>query len=99
MRAYGINRHQSYKNIPTARQLAVLVLSEPMKAAAIKNAEIYGVAMLTGVAMLPVAVAATFIGKDSVEQVIDANFEHTYEICMEAVKGMGKSLNRMHQMA
>jgi len=90
VRVYDVNRHQSYKSIPNARQLALLVLSEPMKAAAIKNAEIYGAAMLTGVAILPVAVVATFVGKDSVEQVIDTDFEHAYEISLEAVKGMGK---------
>jgi hypothetical protein len=89
VRVYDVNRHKSYKGIPSAQQLALLVLAEPMKAAAIKNAEIYGVAMLTGVAALPVAVAATFIGKDNVQQVIDASFEHVYEISLEVVKRMG----------
>ena len=89
VRVFNVNRHHSYKGIPTAQQLAVLVLSEPMKAAAIKDAEIYGVAMLTGVAMLPVAVVATFAGKDSVEQSIDASIEHAYEISLEVIKRMG----------
>jgi hypothetical protein len=70
------------------------VLVEPMKAAAIKNAEIYGVAMLTGVAVLPVVVAVTFIGKDSVQQIIDASFEHMYEISLEVVKHMGTITKR-----
>jgi len=61
-----------------------------MKAAAIKNAEIYGTAMFAGVAVLPVAVAATFIGKDYVRQIIDARFEHVYEISLEVVKRMGR---------
>ena len=89
VRVYDVNRQKSYKGIPTAQQLALLVLSEPMKAAAIKNAEIYGAAMLTGVAVLPVAVAATFIGKDYVQQIIDASFEHVYEISLKVVKRMG----------
>jgi len=89
VRVFDINRHQSYKSIPMAQQLALLVLAEPMKAAAIKNAKIYGAAMLTGVAILPVAVVATFISKDSVQQIIDAGFEHTYEISLEVVKRMG----------
>ena len=89
VRVFDINRHQSYKSVPTAQQLALLVLSEPMKAAAIKNAQIYGVAMLTGGAMLPVAVVATFIGKDSVQQIIDASFEHAYETSIQVVKRMG----------
>ncbi len=89
VRVYDVNRQKSYKGIPTAQQLALLVLAEPMKAAAIKNAEIYEVAMLTGVAALPVAVVATFIGKDSVHQIIDASFEHVYEISLEEVKRIG----------
>lgn len=90
VRVYDVNRHKSYKSIPTAQQLALLVLAEPMKAAAIKNAQIYGVAMLTGVAALPVAVTATLIGKDSVRQIVDAGFEHVYRISLKVVKRMGK---------
>ena len=89
VRVYDVNRHKSYKGVPTAEQLALLVLAEPMKAAAIKNAKIYGVALVSGVAVLPVAVAATFIGKDSVQQIIDASFEHVYEISLEVTKRMG----------
>ena len=90
VRVYDVNRQKSYKGIPTAQQLVLLVLAEPMKAAAIKNAKIYGVSMLTGVAALPVAVAATFIGKDYVQQIIDASFEHVYEVSFEVVKRMGR---------
>ena len=46
VRVYDVNRQKSYKGIPTAQQLALLVLAEPMKDAAIKNAQIYGAAML-----------------------------------------------------
>jgi hypothetical protein len=90
VRVYDVNKRKSYKGVPTAQQLALLVLAEPMKAAAIKNAEIYGTAMFAGVAVLPVAVAATFIGKDYVRQIIDARFEHVYEISLEVVKRMGR---------
>jgi uncharacterized protein involved in outer membrane biogenesis len=90
VRVYDVNRYKSYKGIPTAQQLALLVLAEPMKAAAIKNAEIYGVAMLAGVAVLPVGVVATFIGKDSVRQIIDVSFEYAYEVSLEVVKRMGR---------
>ncbi|MCX5714489.1 MAG: hypothetical protein NT033_06750 [Candidatus Omnitrophica bacterium] len=89
VRVYDVNRQKSYKGIPTAQQLVLLVLAEPMKAAAIKNAEIYGAAMLTGVAMLPVAIVATFIGKDNVQQIIDASFEHVYEISLQEIKRIG----------
>lgn len=90
VRVYDVNRQKIYKSIPTAQQLALLVLAEPMKAAAIKGAEIYGVAMLMGVAVLPVAVVAIFISKDSVQQIIDVSFEHVYEVSLEVVERMGK---------
>lgn len=90
VRVYDVNRHKSYKGIPTAQQLALLVLAEPMKAAAIENAQIYGVSMLAGVAALPAAVAATFIGKDYVRQIIDVSFDQVYEISLQEIKRIGK---------
>jgi len=47
--------------------------------------------MLTGVGALPVLAVATFtfIGKDSVQQIIDASFEHMYKVSLEVVKRMG----------
>ncbi len=63
VQVYDVNIRKCYKSIPTVQQLALLVLAEPMKAAGIKGAAIYGAAMLTGGAMLPGAVAAKFIGK------------------------------------
>jgi molecular chaperone DnaK (HSP70) len=65
-------------------------MAEPMKAAGIKSAQIYGVVMVAGMAVLPVAVVATFIGKDSVQQSIDAAFERVYEVSLDVLKRMGK---------
>lgn len=90
VRVYEVNKHKSYKGVPTAQQLALLVLAEPMKAAAIKNAQIYGVAMFAGVAVLPVGIAATFIGKDSVLQTLDVSFERAYAVSLEVLKRMGR---------
>ncbi len=90
VRVYDINRHANYKNIHTAQQLTLLVLAEPLKAAAIREAAIYQVAMATGVAALPVALAATFIGKDSVQQVIDVSFENAYKVSLGVVRRMGR---------
>ena len=89
VRVFDVNRQQSYKSVPSAQQLALLVLSEPMKAAAIKDAEIYGVAIVAGVAMLPVAVVATFISKDDVKQSVDDSSEHLYSISLELIKRIG----------
>jgi len=90
MQVYDVDRHKTYKGILTAQELALLVLIEPMKSAAIKNADICRIDLVKRVAMLPVAVAETFIGKDSVQQTIDASFERVYEISLQEIKHIGK---------
>ncbi|MCF7908589.1 MAG: DUF3568 domain-containing protein [Candidatus Omnitrophica bacterium] len=90
VRVQDVNIHKSYKGITSAQQLAVLILVEPVKAAGIKAAKIYGLVMLSGVAALPVGIAATFLGKDSVQQTTDASFQHVYEVSLEVVKRIGK---------
>jgi len=89
IKVYEINIHKTYKNITSAEQLAALILAEPMKAAGIQGAKIYGVAMLTGVAILPVAVAATFAGKDNVQQDFAATTDRAYEVSLGVLKKMG----------
>jgi len=90
VKVYEVNIHKSYKNITSAQQLVLLILAEPAKAAGIKGAQIYGAAMIAGVAVLPVAVAATFVGKDSVQDNFDTGFERLYEISLDTLKKMGK---------
>jgi len=90
VRVHDVNRHKSYKGIPTVQQLVALVMAEPMKEAGIKSAEIYGVVMLAGVAVLPVSVVATFIGKTSVQQDLDIPYERVYEVSLAVLKRMGK---------
>ena len=86
---YDVNKHKTFKGVPTLQQLIIMVLAEPMKAAAIRSAEIYGVAMLIGVPALPISVAVTFLGRDSVRQIVDVSYEHTYGVCLEVLKSMG----------
>ena len=90
VKVYDINMRKSYENITSLRQLAALILAEPMKAAGIQGAAIYGVAMLTGVAVLPVAVAVTFMGKDSVQQDFYSTFDKAYEESLEVLSRKGK---------
>jgi len=90
VRVYDVNTRKSYKGVPTAQQLALLVLAEPMKTAGIQGAEIYGIAMLAGVAAFPVGAVVTFIGKDSVREIIDVSFEHAYEISLKVMARMGR---------
>ncbi len=89
VRVFDINKHKTYKSIPTIQQLILLVLAEPLKDTAIKGAAIYGVTLLTGIAAPPVAIAAIFIGQDSVQEIVVASFEHVYSISLEVLKRMG----------
>ncbi len=90
VQVYDINLKKSYKNITSAQQLAALLLAEPMKQAGIKGAKLYGVALLAGVAVLPVAVVATFVGKDSVEKELGIASGDLYAISLDVLKRMGK---------
>ncbi len=89
-KVYNINIDKSYKNITSVQQLAALILAEPMRAAGIQGAQVYGVAMLTGVAVLPVAVAVTLIGRDSVQKDFVSTFDNVYAISLEVLKRKGR---------
>ncbi len=87
---YDVNIHKNYKNITSARQLAALIMIEPMKAAGIQGAEIYGVAILAGVAVLPVGIAATFAAKDSAQQEFTSSFENAYDASLAVLRQKGR---------
>ncbi|RJP29135.1 MAG: hypothetical protein C4533_04880 [Candidatus Omnitrophota bacterium] len=93
---YEININKDYKNITSAKQLAILILSEPMKSAGIKGAAIYGVAMVAGVAVLPVAVAATFVGKDSAQAELDVSYDELCKATEHVLNSAGR-LTRMNE--
>ncbi|MDD5006173.1 MAG: AsmA family protein [Candidatus Omnitrophica bacterium] len=90
IQVYDLNISKTYKNITSVQILAALILSEPMKAAGIQGAKIYGLSMLAGAGILPVAIAATLVGKDYVEKDFNVAFEKMYEVSSEAVKKLGK---------
>ncbi|MFA5276217.1 MAG: AsmA family protein [Candidatus Omnitrophota bacterium] len=90
VKVYDINLHKGYKNITSVQQLTALILTEPMKAAGIQGAKIYGVAMLAGVAVFPVALAATFAGKDSAAKDFAVDFDRAYNTSLAVLKRMGK---------
>lgn len=87
---YNINLDKAYKNITSVQALVALLFAEPLKAAGIQGAAVYGVAALSGVAILPVAVVATFIGKDSVEEEFSANPDKVYNASIAVLKQKGK---------
>lgn len=79
-----------YKNITSPQQLAVLILSEPMKVAGIKSAGIYGAAAVLGMGLLPVGVAATFMGKDKAVADFAQSLSIVYTKSIEALKTLGE---------
>lgn len=90
IQVYDINLNKSYKNITSVKQLIALLMSEPMKAVGIKSAAIYGVSVIAGVAVLPVAVAGSMVKRDSVEEVFDADFQAAYSISLAILKDIGE---------
>jgi len=87
---YDVNIHKDYKHITSAQQLAALIMIGSMKSAGIHTAEIYGVAMAAGVAVLPVGIAATFAGKDSALQEFASSFEKVYDACLAVLSRKGR---------
>ncbi|MDO8488582.1 MAG: hypothetical protein Q7S42_00505, partial [Candidatus Omnitrophota bacterium] len=81
---------KEYENITSAGQLAGLILAESMKSAGIEGAKVYGAAMLAGVAVLPVAIGAKFMGRDNVQEEFRVNFDHLFEVSLNILKRMGK---------
>lgn len=90
IQVYDINLKKSYKNITSVQQLAVLIFAEPMKQAGIKGAGIYGLTLLTGVGALPVAVIATFAGKDSIEKDFNIAAGELYDLTLSVLRKKGK---------
>jgi len=86
---YDINLKKTYRNIQNAQQLVVLILSEPMKAAGIKGAAIYGVSAIAGMAVMPVAIAATFTARDYVEQEFNLPLDRAFDQVSKLLKEIG----------
>lgn len=90
VKIYDIDIEKTYKNITSAEQLAVLILSEPMRAAGIKGATIYGISALAGVGMFPAVIAAKFISKDSAQKDFDLAIDSLYNINAKVLKRLGR---------
>lgn len=88
IKVYEINLKKTYKGITSAEQLAALIIAEPLKAAGIEGAKIYGAMMLTGAAALPVAAVFTFAGKDHAESDFNVSWDRAYEA---GINQMGKA--------
>lgn len=87
---YDIDFRKSYKNINSAQQLMALAISEPLKAAGIKGAAIYGAAMLTGIGFIPVAATALFVEKDYAAQEISLSGQKLFDTSLKVLKEIGQ---------
>jgi len=90
---YNLDIQKTYKNITSSQQLALLVLTEPMKSAGIKGAKIYGLAALTGVGFVPVVVGSTILGKDTSEEILDFNYNKVYDTAIKLITKLGTVKN------
>lgn len=93
IKVYDINIQKTYKNITNPHQLAMLILTEPMKSAGIKGAKIYGLAALTGVGFVPIVVGTTILGKDSVQEIFDFGFDKAYDAALGVLTKSGNIKN------
>lgn len=89
IKVYDVNLKKSYRNITSAQQLAALIVAEPVKQAGIQGLKTYGAAMVAGVAVLPVAVAFTFAGKDFARDTLGMPFDQAYDAALQAMRGAG----------
>ncbi len=87
VRELGIKKE--FKNISSGEQLALLILSEPMKSAGIQAAAIYSAAAMTGIGAVPVVARAILFGKDSAEAVYHKGFDAVYNACLTVLKNGG----------
>jgi len=89
IRVYDINIKKTYKNINSVQQLTGLIIAEPLKAAGIQGATIYGASMLTGVAALPVAAAFAFTAKDHAIADFSLGWDKVYNAGLKVLKDAG----------
>ncbi len=94
VKVYEIRINKSYRDITSVRQLVLLILSEPMKAAGIEGAIIYSAAALSQVAFLPVAAGALVIGQDSVSEVKDVPLKKLFEVSLAVLEKAGRVKSR-----
>lgn len=83
-------KEKTYKNITSAQQLVALVLTESMKATAIKGAGIYGAGALLGIGFLPAGVAGILMGENSARLEFDKDYDAVFDAVLRVAGEMGK---------
>lgn len=82
-------KNKVYKDIDSVQQMSALILVEAMRPTAIKNAAVYGVANMLGVAFLPAGVAGMLLQTDTAEEELPLGMNQFYPIALAVVKEMG----------
>ncbi|MDD5155545.1 MAG: hypothetical protein PHF11_03565, partial [Candidatus Omnitrophica bacterium] len=75
----------------------LLIVAEPLKAAGIKGAGVYGIAMFTGVGAIPVAVGATLFKKDTSEAEFKATQEAVFAAALRIAGKNGRVISQDRQ--
>lgn len=90
VQVYEVNiKNKQYRNLTSAQQFVALVLVESLQHTAIKGAKIYGLAALTGAAVLPVGIASMLISSDSAAADFNVNYDEAFAVSAEVFKQMG----------
>ncbi|MCM8796395.1 MAG: hypothetical protein NC923_00705 [Candidatus Omnitrophica bacterium] len=97
IKGYEINLKKSFKNIISVEQLALIILTEPMKEAAIRGTGIYAAAALTGAGFAPIITAVALSGKDSDQQELDFSIFKVYDTALQVLQRIGRIENENRQ--
>lgn len=83
-------KNKVFLNIKSVEALAAVVLVEALRPTAIRNAAVYGVASLLGVAFLPAGIAAVLMGQDDAQTVVPMALEKLYSETAKFLKTIGR---------
>jgi hypothetical protein len=86
---YTLNIDKEYKNITTPQQLALVVMSEPLKSAGIKGAAIYGAMAMTGIGLVPAVAVVTLTGQDKAEAMFEQSPDALFARSLRVLKEQG----------
>lgn len=85
-----VNFKKVYRDIGSAQELVLLILSESLRQSAFKGAALYGATAIAGAAVLPVGVTAVLVGKDSSAAEFPVSAEKAFAMSKEVLAAMGQ---------
>lgn len=89
-KVYDVGLSRAYRNVTSPQQVAMTILSESLRVSGLKQAAVvYGVAALTGAAVLPAGVAVVFAGKDSAQADFNVTQAAVFQAAAAVIREMG----------